>query len=400
MTIRPRPGTMRTAILTVVVAVIAVLLPAAAQAAPELSASSVTSAPSQIWWTNYETEGSPDSVVHAFLDGSSPVVLPLTAPEPDGPWGGALDLVQSRVFWFDYDSEGSPIWRSNLDGTGQVKLGDTNVADPYGITYDQELNRIYYGQYEEGTYDSIFWLSGDGTGQTPNVLYQGAHARYPWLTTVDPSSNRVYWANYDAPYTIGWVTRDGAQSGEIAMDSSNGCGVMGSGFYAYTVLPQLGKILWFNTDGDKVTETGIDGSNCQVLTTTNGTTDGLAFDPRSDNVYYFDSTPGTLNYFNLDDPSRAGTVSLPTDIAGADAQFPMIAAAPTANAVTATKAGSGASTTLTCAATWYPGIPAANFYSAPSSATTYTWTKNGTTIAGQTSATLTPDANGTYTCVA
>ena len=357
---------------------------------------------SQLWWTDWYS--TPQAVVHTNADGTGANYFAAA-----GAWGTAFDLVNQRVMWFDYDS--TTLKSSDLNGGNPGPTIDVSsvVGDPYGITFDQDSGRIYYAGYDTAPYDTIYWATPDGANAT-RVAYQGSNAREPYLTSVDPSSNRVYWMNdtvdSNGAYTIGWAstTAGSSDSGEITRAAGGACSANNARPYAYLVLPQRGEIIWYLYTTDRFERTDMDGSNCRLLTSNPnvaGSTNGLAFDVVTNRVLYFGNNDGELRYFDVDDPSISGTISLsgPYTAIQSGPQFPVIVGPPTAKVTLAPVEGA-ASTTLRCTASFYPGIPSANYYSAPTSATTYAWSKDGTAIADAASETYSPTGTGTYRCTA
>lgn len=354
---------------------------------------------SQMWFTDY----TPGLVASANLDGSNANSFAAQAAS-----GTAFDVVSQRVIWF---KESDKTLRSaDLSGANPstpVSISSV-VTDPYGITFDQSTGRVYYGQYAQASANTVFWATLDGQNAT-QVAYQGPLAKRPTLVTVDPSSERVYWLNAlsASGYTIGWAsTRAGSSdAGEITRSGGGACSASGVRTDAYLVLPQRGEIVWnINASGTKSFErTDMDGSNCRVLTAPpsgSGLTYALSFDPATNRVIYGWSGDGQIHYFDIDNPTISGIITLSGPYASVrnNPQYPVIVAAPTGTATVAPVAG--AADTLRCTASFYPGIPSAGFYSSATSATSYSWTRDGAAVAGETSDTLTATQAGAYRCIA
>ena len=348
-----------------------------------------SAATTKIWWADQSS----GEIASANIDGSGAANL-VVSPAAASPKGLAFDASSGRVFWFQRTGTPRTIGAADLDGANRTSITAADTADPWGITFDQYTRRLYYSDWDQGPRNRIFWVEPDGSsGATPNIAYQGSSARSPYLPSVDPSSNRLYWMNDESTAsTIGWASLTGApESGEIARQGGGGCASFFP--YAYLVIPNRSEIVWFDYTNNKFWKTDMDGANCTFLTDAAGVTNGMALDPRTNRVFYFVGT--TLSYFDLSNPSDTGTVSLAPYTPGSP-QFPVIVTRPYVESITA--AASGAR--LSCDAQWYPGIPAANFYSAPTGATRFAWTRDGEVLPGATAATLVAPSNGTYACVA
>ena len=307
------------------------------------------------------------------------------------PQGTTADPMSGKVFWANYDGGGS-IYAGNLDGTGTPTLiTNQNVSQATGLTFDPVGGKLYWAN-DDG--DSIRYVKPDGTGA--GTLYaQGTTPQMndPLSPAVDPAHNRIYWAN-NGSGTIGYANLDGTGSaGTIALTGD--CTPLTQTF-SVAVDPAADKLYATGQTGPGASYGAIvanlNGSGCAALSAITFYAYGFAADPDTDTLFLAVTDADQVTTFSLASPSAATVLNTGT-ASTADANYPVVIGVPRGSA---TVAADGKA--LTCAASWSYGNPGMQFYRAPASATSYAWRRNGTTIAGATSATYTATGSGAYTC--
>lgn len=172
-----------------------------------------------IYWENVEGEG---SIVWARLDGSTGGLLNLTGAPLKGPCCRiAIDPVGGRVYWVNTGATPNNIAYANLNNTGgggELSLiGSTVEPGGEGLAVDDATGRLYFlGGSNEIGYAN---LNGSGGG---DVSSGGAVIKSPWGIALDPSINRLYWANEsnakgEGANSFGFVNPSGGSAGNISV---------------------------------------------------------------------------------------------------------------------------------------------------------------------------------------
>jgi hypothetical protein len=172
-----------------------------------------------IYWENVEGEG---SIVWANLDGSAGGLLNLTGAPLNGPCCRiAIDPVGGRVYWVNTGATPNNIAYANLDNTGgggELNLtGSTVEPGGEGLAVDDATGRLYFlGGSNEIGYAN---LNGSGGG---DVSSGGAVIDGPWGIALDPSINRLYWANEgnakgEGANSFGFVNPGSGSAGNISV---------------------------------------------------------------------------------------------------------------------------------------------------------------------------------------
>jgi hypothetical protein len=256
-------------------------------------------------------------------------------------------------------------------------------------------DRVYWANVL-GNPISFANLDGSGGG---NLTTTGATANEPWGAVVDPTTERIYWAN-NASNTIpiSYANLDGSGGGNL-----NTTGATASTPVGVAIDPTTGRIYWANNDSNStpISYADLDGSGGGNLPVTGATPDGafgVAIDPTAGRVYWAnehsDSNP--ISYANLDGSGggNLATTGATADIPG----FPVLLEAPRGTAAPIVSGESTAGSQLSCSqGTWAPDLPASFLYRAPQSFT-YSWTLNGGPISGATSSSITASSAGQYAC--
>jgi hypothetical protein len=177
----------------------------------------------KIYWANEDG----NSISFANLDGSAPGDLIL---EPDTTVRGPLTPMVApglgpapgRIYWANVgaDLDGDTfdsISYANLNGSGSgdVDPGVATVANPHGVAFDPETNRIYWANFgtlpgNEGQGISYVNLDNPRDAGNLDVTVNG-----PIGVAIDPDARRIYWANHYGT-TISWANLDGPGGGNVS----------------------------------------------------------------------------------------------------------------------------------------------------------------------------------------
>jgi hypothetical protein len=166
----------------------------------------------RIYWTNEQD----NTIRFANLDGSADGILPTTPATVNGPRGLALDLAGGRIYWANHD--GSQISYANLDGSGggDISTVGATVDHPEGVALYN--GRIYWGNFA-GPPSVISYANLDGSGGA-DLSTPGATVSQPHGVAIDPSTQRIYWANYGTPEGISWAKLDGSGGQDIPINNA------------------------------------------------------------------------------------------------------------------------------------------------------------------------------------
>ncbi len=244
----------------------------------------------------------------------------MTRPSPrSGHARASLDL---------YFSNAGPLAYTNLDGTGTgnyVELVEPTGYSPAltgGLALDPAADRFYVaapgpgGPFEGILAGSLGDLGDDQATVTP-IATGGATVDVPFGATIDPATERIYWANLGGwsspgggiqPGAISYASLDGSDSGDL-----NTSGATLDQPFGVALDRAAGRIYWGNYNGDTISYANLDGSGGGDLDTSGATVDGptgVAIDPATNRIYWanvlyfgsgqFDGIPGTISYANLD----------------------------------------------------------------------------------------------------
>ncbi|MDD4903054.1 MAG: PKD domain-containing protein [Candidatus Bipolaricaulis sp.] len=118
-------------------------------------------------------------------------------PGVDGVTSLAVDAKSGRIYWISYSTP--HVWRSNLDGTGTIDLGNLQgvLCQPWGIAVDAAHQRLYViNDVDNGLRWSIVSASLDGT-DARDLGNLGQGTAYPLALTIDSSSDSIYALYYE-----------------------------------------------------------------------------------------------------------------------------------------------------------------------------------------------------------
>lgn len=343
----------------------------------------------QIFWSNYNL----GSVGRADLAGGNGA----TVGGLTNPYGTAIDAAAGKVYVADYTV--NRVASMNLDGSGISTLFDDTgyINGNWGLSFDPLAGRIFWANDLGPNNDKLGSVLAGGSGAS---LFLSGIAQLvdPVAPVPDPARNKIYWGNY-GDGTIGFADLDsGANPGTIALSGPcTSTPVVNP--VSVAVDPAGGRLVvsGFGPGAGRASVANLDGSGCQTVfnqvVTGNAGAEGVAIDTDTGKAYL---TIGDRIYVHT--PGAAGVAPLDISPATTDkATYPAILKAP-AGTATLTPSSAQVGAALTCAAQWRIGTPSASMYRSPSSATTYAWTRGGADVAAASAATYTPTGAGTYAC--
>jgi 6-phosphogluconolactonase (cycloisomerase 2 family) len=303
-------------------------------------------ATNKVYWANFQD----NKISFASLDGSGGGDLNTTGTTVNGPEGVAIDPATNKIYWAN--TLGNTISFANLDNTGAGgtvnTVGDTLNA-PRGVAIDPAANKIYWASTGN---NQIQFANLDNSGHA-GVLNTGAVTpNDPVGVAIDPASNKIFWANFAVPFAISFANLD-------------------------------------NTGG---------GGNLDTTgaATLNGPA-GVAVDHDANRVYWANMNGNRISFANEDGTGGGGNV----DTGTANLKFPNYPAlleAPKSASAPVLTGGSTVPATLSCTVgRWADNLLGSMLYRAPRSFS-FSWTVNGTPVAGATAASITATTPGSYAC--
>jgi DNA-binding beta-propeller fold protein YncE len=347
----------------------------------------------QVYWSN----GMANTISFANLDGSGGGGELSTTGAPAHVVLG-LGIVPSagRLYWVN-DSPGS-IAVANLDGSGgsQLNTSGATLGGPGGAAVDPATGKIFWSNEASKT---ISFANLDGSGGGGDLNTTGAPAPSdPTGVAIDPVGGRIYFAD-SVNNTISYANLDGSGAGQLNVGGATIDGIQG-----LAIDDTRRRIYWANENDNDIWSANLDGSGAVSLNLSGATPDGpagIAIDPAAGRLYWtnFNGPSGggpAISYAALD---GSGGGDLGT--AGATPELPNFLALLKAPSGTGSPTIAGASvpgSTLSCSqGTWAPDLVGSFLSQAPASIA-YSWTLNGSPVAGATASTLTAGAPGQYAC--
>ena len=188
-------------------------------------------------------------------------------------------------------NNGTGISFANLDGSGGHDLnltGPATLRAPFGLAVDSATGRIYWvadGDFGHGIF-SFANLDSSGGGGDLNVTGTGDTTTNaePGGASIDPIARRLYWADTNAN-KISWAGLDGSGGHDLTTP-----GVTVSKPVGLAVDPALGKVYWSEFGAtNKIAFANLDGSGGGELNTTGATVsdpEGVAIDAANGKVYW------------------------------------------------------------------------------------------------------------------
>jgi len=170
----------------------------------------------KIYWTNHDTPSAKSWIGVANIDGSNASLLSTGAATVDGPRGLALDPAGGKIYWANWIA--NSISYANLDGSGGGNLatGSATVESPEGVALSPNQGRLYYGNFTfnpDPPHETISYLNLDGSGGA-DLPTPGATRDHPHGVAIDPTTNRIYWPNFDVG-VISYENLDGSGGADL-----------------------------------------------------------------------------------------------------------------------------------------------------------------------------------------
>jgi hypothetical protein len=364
-----------------------------------LLAPSTAGAANRIYWTDQDG----DKVSSAKLDGSGDGQnLDTTgAVAPSNPSGVAIDAARGRIYWADGnpDPDGE-ISFANLSGGGGggLNTGSATVDNPWGLAIDPAGGRIYWANHVGFPDGAISYANLDGSGGGDvDTSGSASLVHNPAGVAIDPAANRIYWANFGDNHISYANLNDTGGSDDLDLtDASPPSGPSG-----LAIDKAAGRIYWTNFFGSLISSAklapGGDGDDLDTTAAPPVAAFGAAIDPAAGRIYWPNLGPDTLAFADLDDQGGGGTLGT-MGVTPSNPVWPAILKSPVAASAPQVGGGSEVGDTLSCTqGTWAPDLVGAHLSRAPRSFARQ-WTRNGTNIAGATSATFTANQPGAYRC--
>jgi DNA-binding beta-propeller fold protein YncE len=359
------------------IAILAAALLALTFVAASLAATA--GAANRIYWADYDSS---NAISFANLDGrGSGGTLNGEGAIATNVNALAIDMGRNRVYW----SGGSRIGYTDLGGAGSADL-DTGAApldSPQGVAVDPSSNRIYWADSGD---NKISYASLDGGGGSA-LNTTGATVDLPIGIAIDPAAGRIYWMN-TAGKKVSYANLDGSGGGDLNTGAATFDNAQG-----IAIDPAAGKVYWTNVYGQSISYANLDGSGGGELNTTGATVSnpaGLAIDAAAGRLYWGNVTGHKVSYANLD--GSGGDDLATTGVSPGGPSYPVLLKAPAGAGVPAITASRKS---LACSrGSWAADILPSFLYRLPASFA-YQWSRNGVDIPGATAGTYTPA--GPYT---
>lgn len=330
-----------------------------------LTAAAPAHAADKIYWGKLNTS----QVRVGNLDGSGGVADLFTGTGARG-----IGIDAARIIFAD---GGNGLVRSGgLDGSGPTTLFGSQF--PIGLTIDPAAGRIYWANFGS---DSIRVGNLDGTGSATDLF---AGEDDPKGIAIDTQAGKLYWANQG-----GDAIRVGNVDGTGAADLFTG-----EGFAEGVALDvAAGKIYWGANNDIRVGN--LNGTGASTLFAGESSS-GIAIDPAAGKIYWANIGASSIRVANLD---GSGTPqALYQEPAGSATAYPAILKPPVA-AGPPTISGEGTSASpLRCGAGQYAPDEIGAFLFRAAGTFAYSWSLDGTPVAGETGETLVAKSSGNYSC--
>lgn len=368
-------------------------------------AGAAAAAPTLIWNTyDIKTVGSADTAGGNGRDLFTAAAFPLAVKTVNGT---TADPATGRVFWSN--ASGNGIYSGNLEDTSQApcQIAGSDAADATSLAYNPVNDTLYWYVWSIGfRYVKVPADCSGPAASSPLYNESNFPAQMKDVNglAIDPANNRIYWPNGNDG-TVGYANLDGTTLAGSAATITLGCSPAITSAQSVNVDPALNRLYvgaYASADA-VVAASDLDGGNCSASGAGSAppVTYGV-WGVTRDTETLFAANYGTsqIKTWPLASFPGSGAVFAPGGTATiTNAQFPAVIDIP-AGTATVSPASAEAGADLTCSATWETGTPGMQWYRAPKGATTYSWSKDGQTIPGSTSATLKAESGGNYSCAA
>jgi hypothetical protein len=350
----------------------------------------------QVYWANG------NSIAYSQLDGKAGGFLPASVNSIHNGQGTAIDIAKGRVY-VAQEATDQIVW-FGLDGvgTGVVNTAAGSVDDPTNVSIDPATQTLYWAN--DDAPGSIGYARADesGGGILAGPGSTDAHVGGPSRIAVDTLHHRVFWWN-ELSEEFSWVTMDGLIGGNLSTPglAFGAPGEMGGIAIEPYSTPQELYFMDNEAEGIFHVDPLLGGAPEEVQGTIKNNVaepTGLAFDETDDKFYWanrqIDEDPenaiGTATLFG-----RPGTITV---FPVAPIHNPVFAAILKVPAAAGPPQLSVSDKTLSCTVgQWEEDHPGASVYSAPSSYR-YQWRKGSSPIGGATGSSFTATETGSYSC--
>jgi DNA-binding beta-propeller fold protein YncE len=349
-------------------------------------------AANSLYWVNHTA----NTISFANLDNTGGGNLNTTGATVNGPSGVGFDPAGGKIYWAN--ASGNTISFANLDnsgGGGTLNTTGATVSTPYEVAVDRANGKVYWANYGNNTI-GFANLDNSGGGGTLNTT--GTTVSGPIGIAIDPSTNRIYWANFNNN-TISFANLDNSGGG----GTLNTTGTTPKSPFGVALDPVNGRIYWANQGG--TTDTGIGFANANdtgsggTIKTTGAAVmaaSGVAVDPAANKVYWANQMDG-ISFASADGSGGGGNLNVAGATVGAPIG-PALLESPSAVFAPAISGGSMAPTMLSCSpGKWSSDLIGSLLYRAPQSFS-FSWSVDGKTIAGATTASIVASSPGGYAC--
>lgn len=252
----------------------------------------------------------------------------------------ALDLSSGKMYW----AGGSGIGRANLDGSNVETIleGGFKLRGPESIALDVAAGKMYWTEWGQAGRTRGYMRSGPNDDGIGNPTY-GIHranldgsnietlAIFP--DAPEPTDGKLYWdapeptsITLDVTYSKLYWTDSSHAIHRANLDGSNAEPFFTGGENPWGIALDIpgNKIYWTEHEAKKVQRADLDGTNVEVLLTSQSTIPvGLALDGAENKMYWTDQGTNMIRRADLDganseDLAKAlrTPVSLALDVAG------------------------------------------------------------------------------------
>jgi len=348
------------------------------------------SAASRVYWTDEGTQ----TVSFADLDGSGAGgnLSTTGATALSEPSGTTIDIAAGKIYWVQQDT--TTVSFANLDGSGggDLKTIGATVDEAEGVAIDPATGKLFWANESGSSPVSFASLDGSGGGDL-NVT--GATPDDPSGLAIDPDNGKVYWANFGND-TISFANLDNSGGGaQLNISGATAVGPAGVAIDA-----AAGKVYWTNFNNNTISFANLNGTGGGGQLSTGGATIkepwGLAIDPAAGKLYWANFNGGGISFAKLDG-SGGGNLNVAA-LTPTEPNFPSLLEVPSNTRAPAVSGGSTPGSTLDCfQGSWASDLLGSYLYQTPRSFA-YSWTLNGSPIAGASSNSITASSAGSYVC--
>jgi DNA-binding beta-propeller fold protein YncE len=348
------------------------------------------SAASRVYWTDAGTHGVSSANLDGSGAGSDLSTTGATAPAEAS--GTAIDIAAGKIYWVDQMN--NTVSFANLDGSGggDLKTTGATVDVPEGVAIDPDNGKVYWANDSLSAPISFANLNGSGGG---DLNFTGATVDEPSGLAIDPDNGKVYWANFNNN-TISFANLNGTGGGgQLNITGATAVSPAGVAIDA-----AAGKIYWTNFNNHTISFANLNGTSGGGQLSTGLATvlfpRGLAIDPAAGKLYWANFGGGGIGFAKLDGSGGDNLNIAP--LTSATSGFPSLLEVPANIAAPAVSGGSTQRSTLACSqGSWAADLLGSHLYQRPRSFA-YSWTLNGSPVAGAVSSSITATSPGSYVC--